>query len=96
LFRGGRLTLLRSTLCSLPIYWVNWNEVCCPKHQGGLGIRPLRVMNEALRPNGCGVLQRRMMLFVNIWSKAKYGIDELGWWSKRVLILTVLVGGNLS
>jgi len=83
LSRGGRLTLLKSTLCSLPIYymslftiptniasglekimrdflwnsndngnglhWLNWNEVCRPKQQGGLGIRPLRVMNEALK-----------------------------------------------
>ena len=83
LSRGGRLTLLKSTLCSLPIYfmslftipasiasrlekimrdflwnsnengnglhWVSWNEVSRPKHEGGLGIRPLRVMNDALK-----------------------------------------------
>ena len=30
-------------------HWVNWDEVCCPKQEGGLGIRPLRVMNEALK-----------------------------------------------
>ena len=81
LSRGGRLTLLKSSLWSLPIYfmslftipvsiahslekimrdflwsnspkglhWVNWGDVCRPKHQGGLGIRPLRDMNEALK-----------------------------------------------
>ena len=81
LSRGGRLTLLKSSLWSLLIYfmslftipvsiacslekimrdflwpnngatkglhWVNWGEVCRPKHQGGLGIRPLRQMNAA-------------------------------------------------
>jgi len=30
------------------LHWVNWDEVCCPKQEGGLDIRPLRVMNEAL------------------------------------------------
>jgi len=29
-------------------HWDNWDEVCRPKHEGGLGIRPLRVMIEAL------------------------------------------------
>ena len=30
------------------LHWVNWGEVCRPKHQGGLGIRPLYQMNAAL------------------------------------------------
>ena len=80
LSRGGRLTLLKSTLWSLPIYLMSlftilastahqlekimrdflwdsnnsgsgfpWDEVCRPKQEGGLSIRPLRVMNEALK-----------------------------------------------
>jgi len=77
------VTLLKSTLWNLPIYfmslftiptniasqlektmrdfsqhtnengsglhWVKWGEVCRTKQEGGLGIRPLRVMNEALK-----------------------------------------------
>jgi len=115
--RGGRLTLLKSTLCSLPIYfmslftilasiasqlakimrdflwnsndignglhWVNWNEVCRPKQEGGLGIRPLHVMNEALKTK---CLWRFLKEDDAMWKsviKAKYGIDELGWWSKK-------------
>ena len=131
LSRWGRLTLLRSTLCSLPIYfmslftipasiasrlekimrdflwnsndngnglhWVNWNEVCRPKQLGGLGIRPLRDMNEALKTKW---LWRFAKEDSDMWKngiKAKYGIDELGWWSKkRVLILTGLGVENLS
>ncbi|KAJ0954856.1 putative RNA-directed DNA polymerase [Helianthus annuus] len=27
---------------------VSWEKVCCPKSQGGLGIRPLRVINQTL------------------------------------------------
>jgi len=83
LSKGGRLTLLQSTLSNLSIYymslfiisatnasrlervmrnflwskhdsdrgfhWVSWNEICCPREDGGLGIRPLRTMNEVLK-----------------------------------------------
>ena len=31
------------------IHWVNWREVCRPKYQGGLGIRLLCQMNDALK-----------------------------------------------
>jgi len=30
------------------LHWVNWDEVCRPKQKGGLGIRPLRLMNDTL------------------------------------------------
>ena len=46
-------------------HWVNWDEVCRPKQEGGLGIRPLRAMNKALQTkwlSGFEGLQRRMML----------------------------------
>jgi len=83
LSRGGRLTLLKSSIWGLPIYfmylftiptslarclekivrdflwpnngstkglhWVNWGEIFCPKHQGGLGVRPLSEMNDAIK-----------------------------------------------
>ena len=31
------------------LHWVNWREVCRPKQQGGLSIRPLCQMNDALK-----------------------------------------------
>ena len=30
-------------------HWVTWDDVCIPKRVGGLGIRPLRDMNKALK-----------------------------------------------
>jgi len=30
-------------------HWVSWDEICCPREDGGLEIRPLRTMNEALK-----------------------------------------------
>ena len=29
-------------------HWVSWDEICHPKEDGGLGIRLVRAMNEAL------------------------------------------------
>jgi len=115
--RGGRLTLLKSSLWSLPIYlmslftipvsiarslekimrdflwpnngatkglhWVNWREVCRPKHQGGLGIRPLCQMNAVLMIKWIWRFAKEEDAF---WRKvvvAKYGVEKLGWWSKK-------------
>lgn len=33
------------------IPWVRWSEVCKPKSRGGLGVRGLRLVNEALLGN---------------------------------------------
>ena len=30
-------------------HWVSWDEICCPKEDGSLGIRLLRTMNEMLK-----------------------------------------------
>jgi len=38
-------------------------EVCRPKQQGGLGIRPLCDMNDALSSNGFGDLLRKRTCF---------------------------------
>ena len=80
--KGGRLALIKSTLSSLPIYFlslfripklvyarlekiqrdflwrggnlerklhlVNWNTVCSEKKTGGLGVRSLSKLNQAL------------------------------------------------
>ena len=83
LSKGGKLTLLQSTLWSLLIYYLSlftiptsvaslleqimrdflwskqegnngfhcvcWDEICHPKEDGGLGIRPIRSMNKVLK-----------------------------------------------
>ena len=46
--------IMRDFLWSKPdsingFHWVCWDEICHPKEEGGLGIRPLRAMNEALK-----------------------------------------------
>ena len=65
------------------LHWVNWNGVCRPKQQVGLGIRPLRVMNESLKTNWLGRFAKEDSAMWKNAIKAKYGIDELGWWSKK-------------
>lgn len=85
----GRVTLIKSSLSNLPIYFlsvfkcpasvasrkeklqreflwqgenpekkfhlVDWASICLPKTDGGLGIRPIKVMNQALLgANGYG------------------------------------------
>ena len=49
LLSRGRDFLWDSNNSGNGFHWVNWDEVCRPKQEGGLGIRPLRVMNEACK-----------------------------------------------
>jgi len=110
------LTLLKSTLCSLPIYfkslftiaasiasplekimrdslwnstdtgnglyWVKCNGVCRPKQERGLGIRPLCVMNDALKAQWLWRFAKEDDAMWKNVIKAKYGIDEFGWSKK--------------
>jgi len=130
LSKGGKLTLLQSTLWSLPIYymslftipasvasllgkimrdflwskqegnngfhWVCWDEICRPNKDGGLGIRPIRSMNEALKTKW---LWRFTSEDDVLWKKvivSKYDSDRLGWWSKRAPLLMGSGVGNPS
>ena len=95
--KGGRLTLIRSTLSNLPIYFlslfrmskivcsrlekiqrdflwdggnlerkphlVNWKTVCLEKSRGGLGVRGLSVMNQALLCKWCWRFANEGILF---------------------------------
>ena len=66
------------------LHWVNWGEVCCPNHQGGVGIKPLCHMNEALKIKWIWRFAKEDDAF---WRKvivSKYGVDHLGWWSKKI------------
>jgi len=64
-------------------HWVCWDEICRPMEDGGLGIRPIRSMNKALKTKWLwrfasenDVLWKRVIV-------SKYGTDRLGWWSKK-------------
>ena len=117
--KGGRLTLIRSTMSSMPIYlmslfhlprkvrlrlekiqrdflWgggtlahkphlVRWNLVCLEKRKGGLRVRNLFLMNNAL-------LCKWNWRFANerdaLWRSVislKYGEEEGGWCTRDVM-----------
>jgi len=115
LSKGGRVTLIKSTLSNLPTYFlslfpipssvasrieklhrdflwggigeefkyhlVSWSTVCSPISEGGLGIRNLRIFNQAL-------LGKWLWRFAHereaLWRSvvdAKYGSTWVGWCS---------------
>jgi len=65
------------------LHWVNWGEVCRPKHHGGLGIRPLRQMNEALKIKWLWRFAKEEDALWRNVVVAKYEVVNLGWWSKK-------------
>jgi hypothetical protein len=113
LSKGGRITLIKSTLSNLPTYmmslfpipalvakriekiqrdflWggmndeakmhlVEWDKVCSPMDEGGLGIRNIRRFNQALS----GKWLWRFAHEEGAWWRsvlvAKYGLDWGGW-----------------
>nr|GEX00545.1 RNA-directed DNA polymerase, eukaryota, reverse transcriptase zinc-binding domain protein [Tanacetum cinerariifolium] len=79
---GGRLTLLKSVLGSIPIFhinkstWVKWNSVLTAKDRGGLGVSNLYDLNR-------GLMMKWVWRFYNqktsLWAnviKAIHGEDE--------------------
>jgi len=56
---------------------INWREVyslCCSKEEGGLGVRPLWYLNEALKIKWLCILLKRKLLFGGMLI-VKYGVD---------------------
>lgn len=119
LSKGGKLTLIHSTLSSLPTYslslftipssvaariekikryflWqgrteefkshlVEWNKVCRPKEEGGLGLRPVKLMNQALLGKWLWRFgEERDSLWRTIIT-SKYGSRNRDWDSNEVL-----------
>ncbi|RVX16265.1 putative ribonuclease H protein [Vitis vinifera] len=117
--KGGRLTLIRSTMSSMPIYlmslfhlprkvrlrlekiqrdflWgggtlahkphlVRWNLVCLEKRKGGLGVRNLSLMNNALLCKwNWRFANERNALWRSVIS-LKYGVEERGWCTQDVM-----------
>ena len=113
---GGRLTLIRSTLSSLPIYFlslfrmpkivcsrlkkiqrdflwgggnlerkphlVNWKTVCQEKSRGGLGVRGLSMMNQALLCKWCWRFSNERDSLWRLVISTKFG-EEDGSWNTR-------------
>ncbi|GAV69991.1 hypothetical protein CFOL_v3_13490 [Cephalotus follicularis] len=53
-----------------PKILVNWKKVCLPKKLGGLGIRNIRLMNEAkLSKRGWKLLYERLVMWAQIISR---------------------------
>ena len=114
--KGGRLTLIRSTLSSLLIYFlslfripkivwsrlekiqrdflwgggnlelkphlVNWNTVCQEKNRGGLGVRGLSMMNQALLCKWCWRFANERDSLWRLVISTKFG-EEAGGWKTR-------------
>ena len=114
--KGGRLTLIRSTLSSLPIYFlslfripkivwsrlekiqrdflwgggnlerkphlVNWNTVFREKNRGGLGVRGLSMMNQALLCKWCWRFANERDSLWRLVISTKFG-EEAGGWKTR-------------
>jgi hypothetical protein len=77
---GGRLVLLKVILSSLPVYflsffksWINWDSICSPKDEGGLGVRRVGAFNLSLLGKWCW---RMLVDKEGLWYqvlKARYG-----------------------
>jgi len=64
-------------------HWVKWDDVCLPKREGGLDIKPLRDMNKALQAKWLWRFAREDNTLWKNLVKMKYDVDSLGWWSKK-------------
>ncbi|RVW13630.1 LINE-1 reverse transcriptase-like [Vitis vinifera] len=82
--KGGRITLIKSTLASIPIYLLSLIRIPSPKEEGGLGIRKLDLLNKALLGK---LVWRYAYEKDNLWKTAigvKYGQEGCGWRTKEV------------
>ena len=111
--KGGRFTLIRSTLSSLPIYFlslfrmpklvcsrlekiqrdflwgggnlerkphlVNWKTVCSEKNKGGLGVRNLSKLNQALLCKWCWQFANERDPLWRMVISIKFGEENGGW-----------------
>ncbi|RVX18032.1 putative ribonuclease H protein [Vitis vinifera] len=86
--RGGRITLIRSTLSRGALerkpHLVKWDSVCLDKRKGGLGLRRLSTLNRALLCKwNWGFANERKTLWRSVISR-KFGEEEGGWYTRDV------------
>ncbi|RVX06605.1 LINE-1 reverse transcriptase-like [Vitis vinifera] len=85
--KGGRITLIKSTLASIPIYFLSLIRIPksvakSPKEEGGLGIRKIDLLNKALLGKW---VWRYAYEKENLWKRVirvKYGQEGCGWRTK--------------
>ena len=65
------------------LHWVNWDGVCYPKQEGGFGIRPLCVKNDALKTKWLWRFAKEEDAMWKNVIRVKYGIDDLDWGTKK-------------
>ena len=116
--KGGRLTLIQSTLSSLPIYFlslfrmpklvcsrlekiqrdflwgggnleqkphlVNWKTICFEKNKGGLGVRNLSKLNQALLCKWCWWFANERDPLWRMVISIKFGEENGGWSTSNI------------
>jgi hypothetical protein len=95
LSKGGRLTLLKSTLFNILLWGgiedeakfhlVNWNRICTPIKSGGLGVQNFIQFNQALLGKWLSRYAREREAFWRLVIEAKFESLRGGWCSKEVL-----------
>ncbi|WJZ90143.1 hypothetical protein VitviT2T_009309 [Vitis vinifera] len=81
--KGGRITLIKSTLASIPIYLLSLIRIPNLKEEGGLGIRKIDLLNKALLGKW---IWRYAYEKDNLWKRVigvKYGQEGCGWRTKE-------------
>ncbi|RVW97910.1 Transposon TX1 uncharacterized 149 kDa protein [Vitis vinifera] len=91
--KGGRITLIKSTMGSMPVYQMSlfrmpiyvWDVVCGDKENGGLGIRKFTIMNKALFGKWTWRFASDKEALWKHVLEAKYGQEDYGWRTKKAV-----------
>ena len=62
---------------------VKWDDVCHPKHEGGLRITPIHAMNKALEAKWLLRFAKEDNALWKNMMKVNYDVDRFRWSSKK-------------